>query len=79
MRIIQLFGPMLNMVPIFLNQEIVAFAFVTEKSGNVIAVEITSDLVPELSPYISRGICLIFGATDTYVYDGSEIELFKVL
>lgn len=64
-------------VPIFLNQEIVAFAFVTEKSGNVIAVEITSDLVPELSPYISRGICLIFGATDTYVYDGSEIDLLK--
>lgn len=65
-----------NYIPIFNNNTLLAMAFVSFFNTNF-NVEITTDLVQELVPFVNCDISLIFGATNTYVYSNKATALLK--
>ena len=66
---------LVNYIPIFNGNTLLAIAFVSLSSNNNFNVEITTDLVQELSPFINSNISLIFNGPDIYVYS-NETPIF---
>lgn len=64
-------------VPVFSQGSLVAFAFVTMNNGEIVGVELSSELVPELSIYSNNDICLIFGDASVYLFDDSNVTFLK--
>ena len=56
----------LSYIPIFCGGQLEAVAVVVEKDGQVISVEMSYDLVDEISEYKDKEICMVFSDTDTY-------------
>ena len=67
----------LSYIPIFCGGQLEAVAVVVEKDGQVISVEMSYDLVDEISEYKDKEICMVFSDTDTYIYSENQLTLLE--
>ena len=64
--------------PLFYGEKLIAFSYVTLTEENqLVGVELSSELVEEFSNYVGQEICIVYTATDTYVYAHDEFSFVK--
>lgn len=64
-------------IPVFCEGELLSIAHVVYDEMELVGVELTDDLVDELSAYIGTNIALIAYEDTTYIFDGSTTDVLK--